>query len=308
MKKTVYIFIALFMWSCTESVDFELNVKNKPVFYVFMENGKPVEAFIGETVSADTWGYNQLDTLQTEVSLYENDIFFQNLFPETDFFVDTFMPGTIYQQIDSLPLFNHGVKYTADNTCDTSTNYILKLKYKNYPEIEIGDKIPSPIQIDSVKITPNIGYQYGTYFIKHKLTIYFMASEKNTHFMGGYIIKPVSEDNNTFYGESPFYRYFINDNQINIGGENDISFDIMFENGYGDFYLTLYLYTISDGFYNDLLNEYSYNQYINSATVFDPTKPRLIYTMTPGAYTNIYAYSYTTYNAGLIHVIPPPVK
>lgn len=310
MKKLSFFLIPLFLFSCTKSLDFELKQDPKPVFYVYLENGKPAEVFVGETTPSDTFDYNRIDTNRTVIQMFENGSDVGNIFSiENALRIDTNFYGNQIQGIDTLFLYNHGLKYTSNNICNTNTNYSFKLKYKDYPEIEISEKIPIPVTIDSVKMIPNIGYSWGTYAIRHKATIYFKSPDENSHYLvTGKINLADSSDYFIRYGQTPTPSFFINDNQISNENVYTINVEVFLENGAGDFYLTLYLYHISDGMYKQNLYDNNYNEYLQNSTAFDEKKSMQIFTMTQGAYTNIFAYSYNKYYVGLIHVVPPPVK
>ncbi len=290
MKYLNFIFIiTLFISACNKNNLSEFNEQTEPVFYVIAQNGKPAFAYVGESRNMDNNNsvLPETDTSRTKIKMFKNNIFKENL--HTDSAV------TVSNYGDTILLYNKGLVYVSTDTLENNESYSFNLKYKDYPVLDLEVKIPPFVPIDSFKIIPNIAYAFGEYAIQHNLTVYFHAStDRHLHYMTSVYIDYDTTgmvDGGSVVDDFGNTKYF-EDDEINFGGNNALTYTILSEKSSGDFKPIIYLFTISDGYYNAAMREKHYEEYRQNASYFDYITPYYpIYSMLPNAYANIYAFS-----------------
>lgn len=270
--KAILFGFTLLSLSCKPVIDIKFEDEKRPVFFVDLYKDSLVRVFVSESFPLSETQVPVTDTANLSLELFHQGTFIEKLSPKALSSSD-FLTG------DTLT----NIFYYSASKIETDTDYSVKLKYKNYDELILTDKIYTPDLIDSFQIIPHIFYLRGAYNHICKFQYINNQATNKHHFAQ---IKIVYSD--TSYID---YNYLTGEKLIteepagNV--TNSVEFGFRSNPNYGKFKAILYLYTINEGFYQELFLEKLLDEYYYSKTVFDPIPSFNHYTQLQNAFANI---------------------
>jgi hypothetical protein len=298
MKNSIFL-IFLFLGSACNNLGIEFKDEQLPVFYVYAENGQSAKAYIGESFYTDRADIPETDTLQLELKMYKNSEFLEFLHATDMYYIDN--EDTI---IDS-----EKIAYRSSSIIESGEAYSFTLNYKNYPELTLSTEIPPPAQIDSFHVEPNIALTRSDRYILHNFKIFFTPhSETHYHyFFAIYMDHSNTVNVNGTELNSAFVidKKHLKDDEIIRGEPNSVNFTIASPGVSGYFTPTVFLMTISDDYYNYLLDLHAYEEFKQNAGFFNRIPAHTPYSMIPNAFANVFAYSTAKKSGDSIQITLP---